>query len=162
MNPKTSVMKKFLLLTVLLFFISSIAALAYEPIPSYKVPIMHHQNFLEKRTTLDGDPAPKGKRDMNIQSSASTNGKPTLVIVWVYSQDGRDILGPYYIMAGQLLTVPVDEREWGVFVICDDHVYISVYTTESAPETDNRLPGINQPFQNSLLPAGVMKSFYNC
>ena len=95
MNLKTSVMKKFLVLTILLFFISSIGALAYQPIPSYKVPLQHAQNFMEKRVTLDGDPTPKGKRDMLIQSTVASSGKPTSCIVYVYSEDGRDVLGPY-------------------------------------------------------------------
>jgi len=154
-------MKKILLLTAVFFFAQIAYVLAYMPIPAYKVPVGHHQNFVEKPGGKKGDHDPKAKRDMHVQSSV-TSGKPTLAIIWVYSLDGQDILGPFYLLSGQSIDVPIDARDWGVYVQSDDHVIISVWVSYGDGSTYNQLPNENQSFQNALLPAGVLKDYYNC
>ena len=50
------------------------------------------------------------------------------VFVWVYSLDGRDILGPYCIIGNGGLSVTVDNRLWDVMVQCSDKKIVSVWT----------------------------------
>ncbi len=154
-------MKKFLISTVLLFFIWSITALAYEPIPSYKYPINRTQNFIEK-IAKDGDPSPKGKRDMLVQSSISS-GKPTMATLYAFSTDGTTVVGPYVIYSGQTIIIPIDDRQWGLNVVAqgNDHVYISVWIIDYYDPMTVNTPSQNEPFQNNLLPETVMESFYN-
>ena len=154
-------MKKIIILTIL-FTLAGVTALwAIKPIPSYNIPIYKQQTFVEKRTYMDGDPSPKGKRDMNVKSSVTSTSRPTLTIVYIFSTDGRDVLGPYALYNDQTFTVTVDEREWGVYATSEGHVELSVWFTEYCPPTtDNGMfnPRFNQ---NPLLPAEKVRQFYS-
>jgi len=154
-------MKKIIFLTTV-FLLAGITTLwAIKPIPSYNVPIFRQQTFVEKRTSQD--PSPKGKRDMNVKSTVTSTNKPTptLVVVYIFSMDGRDVMGPYTLVNNQTLTVTVDEREWGVYAVSDDHVELSVwYTPYSPPLTEKG--NYNLQFnQNPLIPAVTLRQFYS-
>jgi hypothetical protein len=36
--------------------------------------------------------------------------------VWVYTLDRHEVLGPYDLLNEETLQIPVDDREWGVYV----------------------------------------------
>ena len=44
----------------------------------------------------------------------------------------KDILGPFLITSDETLTIPIDDREWGVFISSDDHVYVDIWTSTSS------------------------------
>ena len=50
-----------------------------------------------------------------------------MATVWIYSIDGLDILGPYYVTCGNTLEVEIDDREWGALVESDMDINVSVW-----------------------------------
>jgi len=50
-----------------------------------------------------------------------------MATVWIYSLDGLDILGPYYLACGNTLEVEIDDREWGALVESDMDINVSVW-----------------------------------
>jgi len=73
--------------------------------------------------------APMAKREMDVRvncSGVSSNGK-CQATVWVYSLDGETILGPYTVNGGDVLSVPIDDRDWGVLVSTDDDITVDVW-----------------------------------
>jgi hypothetical protein len=122
-------MKKLVLVIAVLFFAAGFQAKAVKPIPSYHSPMYGLANFQEKHIPLKN--GPKEKRDMNVQSTVSGGG-PKLAIVYVYSLDMATILGPFYLYGDDKITVQVDEREWGVFVLTDEqHMTVSVWSDKT-------------------------------
>ena len=93
------------------------------PIPSYNILSYGIANFLEESKKSCKD-APLEMRHIHIKCIAS-NTCP--VTVWIYSKDGLDILGPYTVNPGEILTVEIDDREWGVYTTADCEVLISVW-----------------------------------
>jgi hypothetical protein len=108
---------------------------ASKPIPSFNTQIYNVANFQEKHLTGD-DPNSgiKGKRNMYIVAQIAGPSK-TPIIIWVYSLDGRDILGPYILYGSGEISVPIDDREWGVLIQCSDKVVVSVYTDDEGGST---------------------------
>jgi len=116
-------MKKFILLFILAAMICfSSKTFAQYPIPSYNVSVRSRADFQEK------NPA-KGRRVMNIkvQCVGGKNLGTCQATVWVYSLDGQTILGPYTVYGGEILSVPIDDREWGVYVESDDEITVDVW-----------------------------------
>jgi hypothetical protein len=107
---------------------------AQYPIPSFKTPVNGKANFQERSLSmLDNDSLIYGKRQIII--TVTCVGKAIgecSATVWVYSLDGRDILGPYTVYGGGSLYVNIDDREWGVYVQTDDQITVSVWI-ESTP-----------------------------
>ena len=131
-------MKKILFLTFLFFVAQFSVARAEQPIPSYHARIYHMGNFREHN---NGNgighnkfqiKSTKEKRDMEIQAATATGGPKSAAIIFVYSSDLKDIIGPLIINSGETLTIPVDDRDWGVFVTSEDHIYIDVWTSDSS------------------------------
>ena len=118
-------MKKLVLVIAVLFIAAGFQAKAVKPIPSYHAPMFGLANFQEKHTGLKSEP--KEKRDMNVVSTVSGGG-PKVAIVFIYSLDFKNILGPFYLYNEDKITVEIDGREWGVFVQSSDHMEISVWT----------------------------------
>ena len=116
-----------MLLCVILIFFGSVIALGYNPIPSYDVPVYHKANFLEKQ---NGEKSKlqvnKSKRIMNVRIVALP---PVTTHVWIYSMDGHDVLGPYEVIGDGLISVQIDDRDWGVYVESDGHAEVDVWTS---------------------------------
>ena len=120
-------MKKSILLSVILIFLGSTIVSGYNPIPSYDVPICHKANFLEKQgSEKSKKPDTKGRRQMNIRTVAYPTVTTT---IWIYSIDGKDVLGPFEQIGSGLITREIDDREWGVYVESDGHAVVDIWTT---------------------------------
>lgn len=57
----------------------------------------------------------------------SVGTKNCTATVWVYSLDQTTVLGPYTVTCGQTLSVPIDERQWGVLVESEEEVIVDVW-----------------------------------
>ena len=124
-------MKKLICFLMILALGAGIHVQASKPIPSFKAKISNAANFQEKNTgcnaPMSGDL--KGKRSMIIMANVVGPAK-TPVIIWVYSLDLTTVLGPFVIFGDGQITVPVDDRDWGVIVQCTDKVEVSVYSED--------------------------------
>jgi hypothetical protein len=123
--------KNLLFVFIILLIFSSMQTFAAYPIPSYGVTVNSVTNFKETQ------PA-RGRREMEVKvncGSSHSLGGSCKATVWVYSLDGRSVLGPYIVNGGETLSVPIDEREWGVIVNSDDEVSVDVWT--STPDSPN-------------------------
>lgn len=123
-------MKKKLLPVVLLFFLCGFQqAFSQFPIPSYNVTVTSKANFQETQTSIGLVASPMAKRTMNIKincAGISSNGT-CQATVWVYSLDGQTILGPFTAYGGEVLSVPIDGRAWGVIVSTEDDITVDVW-----------------------------------
>ncbi len=108
------------------------------PIPSFNVLVDPSAVFQE--TTNSNS---KGKRNIKIHVSSPQKNDTTSCFanVMVYSLDLQDALGPFHIDCGETLSVPIDEREWGVYVISDTPVIVSVWIAEDALLKQPAMPG---------------------
>jgi hypothetical protein len=123
-------MKKivFLLTVILLASMVRLVAQNYtvNPLPSYNFKMTDPQAlFGELRGQLGNS---REKRDMDVIIS-TTNHSPIPVVakVWVVKNAGSVVMGPYFIVPNQLLTVGIDYGKWGVIVKCDSEVYVDVW-----------------------------------
>jgi len=145
-------MKRKLLVVVLLFlFCGSKQAFSQYPIPSYNVNVICKATFQESqgstgvsllnRNNNGQVGAPMAKREMDIRvncSGVSPNGT-CQATVWVYSLDGQTILGPYTVNGGDVLSVPIDDRDWGVLVITDDDITVDVWIESDGSKNPRNL-----------------------
>ena len=131
-------MKKLLFLTLLFFVAQYTVVRAEQPIPSRHARIYHAGNFREHNNPWSHNPfllkSKKEKRDMEIQVASSSSTPKSMAIVYVYSSDLNDIVGPFNVSTGDFLTVPIDDRDWGVIIESDDHIYVDVWTSGPSPE----------------------------
>jgi hypothetical protein len=134
-------MKKFLFLTILFFVAQSSIVRAEQPIPSFHARIYHVGNFREHNNVSGHNPfqnkSTKEKRDMQIQATVANGNPKAFAIVYVYSLDMKDILGPFVINSGESLSIPIDERDWGAFITSEDHIYIDVWSSENTIRQGN-------------------------
>ena|ERR1035438_9992668 len=123
--------------TLLIVLVGTVLQMqASKPIPSFQDLVARRANFTEKHHDQDSKPDPKKKRNMIIVCQvAGPNGAP--IQIWVYSLDQKDVLGPYVLIDKGTLTVPIDDREWGVLVECDTKVYMSVLTDSGGWQMGN-------------------------
>jgi hypothetical protein len=117
------------LLIACIILLATVAGYTQNPIPSFNVPVYHYANFQEKGLGTGQAKQTRGKRVMVIRKiCAGTLLLGCNATVWVYSLDGRDILGPYSMgPSDDILRVEIDDREWGVLVESDDHVTVDVW-----------------------------------
>ena len=118
-----------LCLFLILAFTSQVSAQIAKPypIPSYNVIVTDPAAFQETGTS-----ATKAKKDVIIQvkpGNAADSGSCGASVI-IYSLDHQTILGPYFVSCGETVTVPIDEREWGVIVTADIPVEVSVWIEE--------------------------------
>ena len=108
------------------------------PIPSFNVLVDPSAVFQETTNSSF-----KGKRNIKIHVSSPQNNDTSSCFanVMVYSLDMQDALGPFHVDCGETLTVPIDEREWGVYVLSDTPVIVSVWITEDALLKQTVMPG---------------------
>ena len=117
-------------LTVCLLILFSVSAYLQNvptyPIPSYNVNVNGTANFIPFGSNLSTLGNTKEKRSQNVAVRGSYGSYAT---VWVYSLDGLDVLGPYVVYAGETLSVPIDDRDWGVLVQTSYEIQVDVYVT---------------------------------
>jgi uncharacterized protein YdeI (BOF family) len=128
-------MKKILLLTIMLFMVTVTFAKQGNPIPSYNVSLSGKAIFQEDNSgsiALNNHPSYE-KRDMNVTDGGNSNGPVggSPVVVYFYRLDRTIVLGPYYLTAGQTMTVPIDNNPWGVSTISDSQTIVSVWADGS-------------------------------
>ena len=145
-------MKKRLLLPVLLLLLLGVQKVFCQyPIPSYNVNVISKATFQESQGSTgvsllnrnnNGQVwAPMAKREMDVRvncSGVSPNGT-CQATVWVYSLDGQTILGPYTVNGGDVLSVPIDDRDWGVLVITDDDITVDVWIESDGSKNPRNL-----------------------
>ena len=116
----------FFLLLMIFILPFAVSGQTLYPIPSYDVLIKKGANFQELKP-VNGKTILE-KRKVYVHSSCTTLGLGSCsASVWVYSLDGRTILGPYLLVGDDLISVDIDEREWGVYVIADSPINIDVW-----------------------------------
>ena len=96
------------------------------PIPSYNVAVDSLANFRESVHTLAKE-FTDGKKEINVQIKTRTETGSCDATIWVYSIDQNSILGPFALSCGSILTVEIDDREWGVLVDSDDEILVDVW-----------------------------------
>ncbi|MEI7724456.1 MAG: hypothetical protein WCK09_05080 [Bacteroidota bacterium] len=121
-------MKRILIFCVMISLYSIHSLNAQNPIPSYNFPVYQHANFQEQsRVQTKGDNCLE-KRNVVVNTSCVGSGISVCsATVWVYSLDGQTTFGPFTVYGGETLYVEIDEREWGVYVMSDDHVEVDVW-----------------------------------
>lgn len=103
------------------------------PIPSYNVSVNGYANFKNNLQSLKNPVRAKQELDIQIRSGSGTHN--CTATVWVYSLDQTTVLGPYTVTCGQTLSVPIDERQWGVLVESEEEVIVDVWivTGDNSP-----------------------------
>ena len=137
-------MKKRFLFLIFLVFWGVLSLKAQFPIPSYNIPVTHAVNFEESTNKPIVKEATKGKRKIKVIVRSEESGGSCEATVWIYSLDQMDILGPFTVSCEELLSVEIDERDWGVLVQSDNHVYADVWIEEElkyAVKTEESLTG---------------------
>lgn len=102
------------------------------PIPSYNVHLIGISEFNELSHSSGSKINEKKKKEGNVKGHPC--GLDTLdcsFTAYFYSIDGQSRLGPYTVQCGETLTVPLDDREWGVIVISDMVICVDVWISES-------------------------------
>jgi hypothetical protein len=122
-----TIMKRVVVFILVLLLSTGAHLQASKPIPSYKQPVSRLANFTEKHHNNDSKSDPKGKRYMVVVAQVAGPSREP-VVIWVYSLDGQDISGPFMIIDSGEITVPIDNRLWGVLVECEEKTVVSVYT----------------------------------
>jgi hypothetical protein len=95
-------------------------------IPSYNIPVDSLVNFTEKPIDDPSSPS-EGKRILNVEVKSKGLAGNCNATVWIYSLDRTTILGPYEMTCGQILSVDIDDREWGVLVESEDELLVDVW-----------------------------------
>lgn len=118
-----------MVLVVFIIFMTEKSNAQNYPIPSYDVTIIGKAVFLERIQSC-----PEAQKMINVRKQCV--GFTTIpedveppTRIYIFSKDGINILGPYYLSCGETFSVPVDDREWGVLVDTDVEVYIDVWIT---------------------------------
>jgi hypothetical protein len=115
---------KWKFLHICLLLICSLPCFAQYPIPSYRVSV-------DGRALFEETTAHRGKKDGHVATQCLGVGDgDCLISVYFYSLDHTTVLGPYCMGCNQTLTVPLDEREWGVYVESQIRVVVDVWFTE--------------------------------
>lgn len=108
-----------LVLFVLGLFTASLSnAQEQYPIPSFNVELTgDNTTFEETEGLVLISPMTIAEKNIRIKVDDNNPQQTSWVTVIIYSLDGQDELGPYTVVEGTPLEVPVDEREWGVMVV---------------------------------------------
>jgi hypothetical protein len=118
---------------VIMFFLLIIVQAGFSqtikpyPIPSYNIQVNGMAVFQE--SAVSENDSPLGRRKIHVQIICQKNldTLSNMATVWIYSLDGLDILGPYYLACGNTLEVEIDDREWGALVESDMDINVSVW-----------------------------------
>jgi hypothetical protein len=124
-------MKKITLLAAFLIFAGMNVLLAQKQkantIPSFKFHLTTvYTTFQEQNST--GNTQQREKRDMEVVISSSAGAPaPIPATVWVANEKGTEVLGPYEVFDGELLSVPIDNGKWGVVINCTWDANVDVW-----------------------------------
>lgn len=123
-------MKKIFFLAIVIFLMGMTRVEAQippvNPIPSYGYQMNNqieyfHENQKHGKLLRE-------KRDMDVVvTSRSTSFIPFYATVYVFKIKPNKILGPFQVLSGQLLKVPIDNSRWGVRVDCNWPADVSVW-----------------------------------
>jgi len=121
----------------LLFIFSALPgknAFGQNPIPSNNVLVQGQAVFVEG---IDISGPTDEKRKICISSTCgNTESSETCdATVYVATTDQQTVLGPYSLPGGETLSVEIDDNQWGVLVVADMPVVISVWieTVQDSP-----------------------------
>ena len=122
---KRSFSLAFFLVFLLSVFNSYTQNIPVYPIPSYNVAVNGYANFKNNLQSIKNPIKAKQELDVQVRSGSGTHN--CTAIVWVYSLDQTTVFGPYTVTCGQTLSVPIDERQWGVLVESEEEVIVDVW-----------------------------------
>jgi hypothetical protein len=156
-------MKKIILISVMLMFVSMNYLVASKPIPAYNVKIASIANFMERGGGSSGFTFTDGKRQMNVESSTTHTGPLSgYTYVYIYKLDYSVILGPYRLYPDDVLSVDIDEDKWGAIVQTNQDLSISIwisYDSNVQNINNENLDQVNRvPFMLAQMnsPAGML------
>jgi hypothetical protein len=132
-------MKKFLLIAAILVFTGTNCLLAQQagysqskqskvlPIPSYHVKLDAKKTMFQTSDKPETPPQ-REKREMDVVISTSSNAPVSIsATVWIVKENSIIVDGPYTIYPDEVLTVPIDNEQWGVVISSDWNVAASVW-----------------------------------
>jgi hypothetical protein len=124
-------MKKLLSISILLIVVmgfnpSNAQNIPTYPIPSYNVEVNGYANFREGTITHNQD-SPEEKRVVNVEVKVPAINQDCQATVWIYTLDYTTVLGPYTVNCNEPLSVPIDDREWGVLVETNETLSVSIW-----------------------------------
>lgn len=131
-------MKKLVLVLLLVFLGSNISFsggnsnnLKPNPIPSYGQLVDNIAGFYEMHSSGNST---KEKRQINIRST-SINPKigSFEITLWLVTDQGNTVLGPYFTECGEQVSYQIDNRKWGVIVSSDYPVLLDVWIDDGQP-----------------------------
>ncbi|MGE5424936.1 MAG: hypothetical protein ACM3N9_06210 [Syntrophothermus sp.] len=119
-------MKKALLVFVIMLFAAAFRpAFAQYPIPSFHAEVKGKAVFKGNLSVQDK------KRTINVRITkmgATDEGETSpFAMVTIATTDLRTVLGPYKLLYFDVLTVVIDDREWGVLIDSQEPVYADVW-----------------------------------
>ena len=122
-------MKKILLLTVSILMVS--VTFGQFPIPSFNVPVTGKALFVSTGTiNINGTSQSliAEKRDVNVTNEGGGNGPiGGYLMFFVTCATQPIVLGPYTVAAGQTISVPIDDGQWGVAIGTSQTTPVSVW-----------------------------------
>lgn len=95
------------------------------PIPSFGITVDTLALFTESGTY--GVPSKAKKYGYVKVYKSKPDNLPCNAVIYWYSLDGLDFLGPFSVTCGALLVTPIDEREWGTLVISENELLVDVW-----------------------------------
>lgn len=99
------------------------------PIPSFNVLVEGATGFYEMNTP----PPSKAKRQMNVRTtSISPKNGIFPVTIWLTTDMGTVVMGPYVINVGETLVQQIDNRKWGAVVTSDYPVTVDVWIDDGS------------------------------
>jgi hypothetical protein len=125
-------MKKLVIISLLIF--TFLPGLTFSqttnsyPIPSFNIEISGNAYFEESAFNLSPKDESKGRRVIKagVQNTLMNFGT-TAAVVWFYSLDKQDILGPFELQEGDVVSLEIDDRLWGSRIIPDSEMVVSVW-----------------------------------
>lgn len=96
------------------------------PIPSFGTAMDSMAVFIENGVNNSGPNKARKDGYVKVYTNKPENPNCGAVIYW-YSLDGLDTLGPFTVTCGSTVVTAIDERDWGVLVITDDEVLVDVW-----------------------------------
>jgi hypothetical protein len=128
---KNAAMKKSILFFVIFFLAGikfSIAQETYKPqilpIPSFNVLIDGNTAFQEEGS----GGGTREKRNLNVKVSTTSHGLMTgNARVYIIKGDFELVLGPYYVVYDEILSVPIDDGTWGTVIQAESGSYADVW-----------------------------------
>jgi hypothetical protein len=128
-------LKKIILLAISILMVSAVFATPGNPIPSFNFNLKNRANFQENNSSVINFGLNKERRDMNVSNDTPGHGPGGYgsgrIEVIIYRLDLTVVLGPFIVTAGETLTVPIDQHQWGVFTRTNHNTIISVWTSHN-------------------------------